>query len=235
VSAIGADGRISGDFLEQARQILLGEVAVSEPRQASTVMLLRDGEQGLEVHLLHRATALVFAGGMHVFPGGAVDPEDLLPGEDPLAVAALREVWEEVGVLIGEGDPTGVRDRSSVTRWDTSQVHPWARWITPAIESRRFDTWFWVAAMPTDQVTADDDAGGEAQGAMWVTPAEALETLKLMPPTRAMLHSLEPFATVAEAIDAAVQRDLAPVVPAAVETDDGGIRLVLPGDPDYPA
>jgi 8-oxo-dGTP pyrophosphatase MutT (NUDIX family) len=235
MSGIGSDGRILPELVETARQVLMGEITPSVAREASTVMLLRDRPHGLEVHLLHRARALVFAGGMHVFPGGAVDPQDAEAGLDPLAVAAVREVWEEVGVLFGEGERTGARDRTSVTCWDTAAVLPWARWITPEVEARRFDTWFWVAAMPSDQDTAGDDAGGEAQDSMWLTPQAALAGLNLMPPTRAMLRSLQPFGTAAEALAAAPGRDLTPVLPKAVSTPDGGIRLVLPDDPDYPA
>jgi 8-oxo-dGTP pyrophosphatase MutT (NUDIX family) len=235
VTIIGPDGRILGPFVDTALEVLEGRRTSPEAREASTVMLLRDGTAGLEVHLLHRAKALAFAGGVHVFPGGSVDPEDAIEGLDPLAVAACRELWEEVGVLLGEGDRSGRRDRSSVTRWDTSAVLPWARWITPEVEVRRFDTWFWVAAMPADQRTADDDAGGEAQGASWVTPAVGLATMRLMPPQRALLHELMGYETVAEVLVAAQGREVVAILPKAVRLPEGEIRLALPGDPDYPS
>jgi 8-oxo-dGTP pyrophosphatase MutT (NUDIX family) len=105
---------------------------------AASVILLRDGEAGLETYLLHRHARMAFAPSMVVFPGGRVDEVDASDGGDPIRRCALRETSEETGVVLTE---TGLL--------------PWAHWITPEIEPRRFDTTFFVAAMPDDQEAAD--------------------------------------------------------------------------------
>ena len=98
---------------------------------AATVVVVRDGEPGLEVLLLRRTPAAVFAPGAHVFPGGAVDPDD---GDDHRATAA-REALEEAGL-----------------RLDPAALRPLARWVTPPGGPRRFDTRFFVTAAPAGQV-----------------------------------------------------------------------------------
>ena len=95
-------------------------------RDAATVMLLRAGPDGFEVFLQRRVPSMEFAAGMTVFPGGARDPQDA-----DLRATAVREVLEETGVRLEPGRP-----------------HPWARWVTPEDELRRYDTLFFVAVLP---------------------------------------------------------------------------------------
>ena len=150
---------------------------------AATVVLLRDGPAGLEVLLLRRDSHLAFAGGMWVFPGGRVDdgdfPGDAVDRHEALAQAArhaaVREAKEEAGLDV-DGD---------TLVW-------FAHWTPPAGETRRFATWFFLAAAPTGAVVVDD---GEIREHVWVRPPEALAqrdagVIELITPTWITLHWL---------------------------------------------
>jgi 8-oxo-dGTP pyrophosphatase MutT (NUDIX family) len=202
-------------------------------RPASSVMLVRDAASGLEVFTLQRVTQMAFAAGMTVFPGGGVDPldgDDAIPWSGPGAawwaerlrldaavargqvVAAVRELYEETGVLLAGPDAALdseydaaraavaahqvslaalLRERGARLRADL--LRPWARWITPPGLPRRYDTFFFVAALPAGQradcVTTEAISGG------WHRPVEVLRAgergeVSLMPPTVAMLADL---------------------------------------------
>ncbi len=191
-------------------------------RDAATVMLLRDSADGLEVCMLQRNLNSDFVGGAYVFPGGAVDPED---GDDDVAavclgrddrsasklvgvergglafwVAAVRESFEEAGVLLAADDSgavvsfedpvvaarfgahrqdvdTGRRRLSQVCvdeqlRLTVGDMHYFSRWVTPLGAPRRYDTRFFVAAAPDAQEPLHDDH--EVIGSCWLTPRAAL-------------------------------------------------------------
>jgi 8-oxo-dGTP pyrophosphatase MutT (NUDIX family) len=166
-------------------------------RPAATVMLLRDTVAGLEVFMLRRTNAAVFAGGMYVFPGGKVDPLDG-EGDEGFVVAAIRECYEECGVLLAvdahgqmvdDGHPAlahreavyngSVDVRALVAdhglRLATDQLVWMSHWITPKGEaSRRFDTRFYMAASPVGQSSHHDDS--ETVASMWVRPVDAWPT-----------------------------------------------------------
>lgn len=181
---------------------------MSTPRDAATVILLRDP---LEVYLVKRARGMAFMGGAHVFPGGRVDP-----GETPEA-AAVREVREEIGLKI-----------------EPASLVPWARWITPEIEPRRFDARFFVAKAPPG--AAPRVASAEATEGRWIAPRAAVSdpSVLLMPPTLWNVLELCRFDRADEVIEAARGgRDLRPVMPRVLATAEGGFALVLPGDPCY--
>ncbi|RME70897.1 MAG: NUDIX domain-containing protein, partial [Planctomycetota bacterium] len=134
------------------------------PRPAATVALVRDGDNGLETFLVRRARGMKFLGGAHVFPGGRVDESDAGP-----EAAAVREVREEVAV---ELDPAALR--------------PWSRWITPEVETRRFDARFYVAPLPEGQQARAVE--GELVEGCWYRPADAVAhahagRIVLAPPT----------------------------------------------------
>jgi 8-oxo-dGTP pyrophosphatase MutT (NUDIX family) len=206
------------------------------PAKASaTVILLRDGPKQLEVFMIRRHIGMLFAGGMYVFPGGVVDAADHV-GRDhaqAYAFAAIRETFEECGVLLASGPDADVAaleadrlalvehratfDEVLARHGAVAQPHllrPWSRWITPDFEPRRYDTYFYVAIAP-----AKEDArfvGGEADEAQWVAPEFAVAAQKsgewlLMPPTEWTLRELSNFTSAAEVLDAAVDRNLAPV------------------------
>jgi 8-oxo-dGTP pyrophosphatase MutT (NUDIX family) len=222
------------------------------PRFAATVVLLRPGgpdHPGPEVYLIRRATTMAFAAGMHVFPGGTVDPRDIavqpawagptpatwadrLGLVEPLAravvSAAVREVFEESGVLLAGPDPDTVVGDVSGADWETARLAliarevgfaellagrglvlrsdllaPWDRWLTPEFEPRRYDTYFFLARLPEHQVTRD--VGGEATEVIWGRPAQ-LAHLSMLPPTCATLRALSGYPSIEAAM--AADRDV---------------------------
>lgn len=200
----------------------LGEPAIPRP-SASVVLLRRGGEHGdraLEVLLVRRTESAKFMPGVWVFPGGAVDPGDGA-GEAGHRACAVRELEEEAGIALPEGE----------------ELVLFSRWITPEVVSRRFDAWFFLALAPAHKPPEPD--GVETTEAGWFEPAMALERqatgeLELSFPTIHQLHSLRPFGTSAEAIEAHRETIVEPILPKVIGTPEEH-RVVLPGDPDYPA
>jgi 8-oxo-dGTP pyrophosphatase MutT (NUDIX family) len=195
-----------------------GEVTV--PRQAATVIVLRGGDQTLEVLLVRRTTSARFMGGVWVFPGGAVDDAE---GEGDAAqrVAAIRELHEEAGIVLDDPD--------ALVRF--------SRWITPAEVVVRFDTHFFLAPIPEGQEPRID--GQEIVAFGWFTPDAALSahedgTIELVFPTIKHLEQLAEFVTAEALLDHARGRKVGPVQPRVVNEGDSA-RIVLPGEPGYDA
>lgn len=167
----------------------------SDPVNAATVILLRDGSSGLETLMLRRNSKISF-GGMWVFPGGRVDEVDregLSPDDDIEAarIAAVREAQEEAGL--------GVASKNLVAL---------SHWTPPPITPRRFLTWFFLAHAPRDEVVIDD---GEIRDHAWMSPAEAMRRrnaaeIELAPPTWVTLNELARWPSAADAISAAAAR-----------------------------
>jgi 8-oxo-dGTP pyrophosphatase MutT (NUDIX family) len=187
--------------------------AVTVPRPAASVILVRGGGASLEVLLVQRTPKARFMGGVWVFPGGAVDA-----GEDERA-AAVRELREEAGVEVpGPG-----------------ALVPFSRWITPELVKVRFDTWFYVTPLPDGQEPAVD--GAECVALDWYRPREALRAhergeLLLVFPTIKHLEQLDLFSSADALIDHARGRDVRPVEPRVVVAGETA-RVLLPGDPGY--
>ena len=188
-----------------------------EPRQAASLILLRDGAEGAEVLLVQRNPEQRFMGGAWVFPGGAVDKGE----EADHAATAVRELEEEAGIRLDEG----------------AELVPFSRWITPEGElvNIRFDTWFFAARAP-DGAEARPD-GGECVDARWITPAGALEAhardeLALVFPTIKHLELLSELDSVEATLTAARERRIEPVLPK-VAMRDGAPRILMPGEPGY--
>lgn len=244
-------------------------------RPAATIVLLRDADAGVEVFMVRRTFSIAFMAGAHVFPGGRVDAADAeaddswcdLPSARDAArgpdvafrVAALRELFEEAGVLLARQpdgrfascDEPKARARFAV---DREAVHagsytlrsiverehlrlaldaavPFAHWVTPPIEVRRFDTWFFAALMPPRQDPAHDAHESMASG--WFTPRDALDAcrrgrINLPPPTWATLRQLEPFMTAASALDWASALAIPMRQPTVRHDADGGREILLP-------
>src|SRR4051812_25013191 len=134
--------------------------------------------------------------------------------------------WEadRAALAVRELTMTELLDRRGLRLRDDLLL-PWARWITPEFEPRRFDTWFFVALLPEAQTARD--VSGEADHAQWIGPAEHAE-LTMLPPTRAMVRGLSAYGKVAEVIAAAGRRDAAtPVMPRVIFTADGGARVLI--------
>ncbi|MEU6139984.1 NUDIX hydrolase [Streptomyces sp. NPDC047081] len=269
------------DWPERIRALAEGTLTPVVPKRAATVMLLKDTATGPAVHMLRRRASMAFAGGAYAYPGGGVDPRDdehqirwtgptrawwaERLGVDQAAAqaivcAAVRETYEEAGVLLAGpsadsvvGDTTGEdweADRAALVAREFSFAEfldrrglvlrsdllgAWTRWITPEFETRRYDTFFFVAALPHGQRTRN--ASTEADRTVWTRPAEAADgydkgELLMMPPTIATLRQLIPYGTAAEALAAAPGRDMTAVL-AKARLEDGEIVLTWPGHDEF--
>jgi 8-oxo-dGTP pyrophosphatase MutT (NUDIX family) len=192
----------------------LSEGAVTTPRQAATLVLLRDGSEGPEVLLVRRNPQQSFLGGAWVFPGGALQEGDL-----DLSAAAVRELAEEAGIKLPP----------------ETELVPWSRWITPEEVKVRFDTWFFMAEAPPGAEPTPD--GGECVDARWLRPAAALDAhsrdeLMLVFPTIKHLEALASFESIAAALAGARRNEPVPVQPKVVVCGDSA-RILLPGEPGY--
>jgi 8-oxo-dGTP pyrophosphatase MutT (NUDIX family) len=281
----GGSIRLGSQLGQRALDILAGKQAPAQPRDAATVMLLRpaaagaDGGDGLEVYMLRRKSSMAFAPGAYVFPGGSVDARDAdeqvaWAGPEPgewgrvfdappelacaLVCAAVRETFEESGVLLAGPSADSVVSDTTSADWEADRLalldrslsladllarrglvlrsdllRPWSRWITPVIEERRFDARFFTAALPPQQRTRD--VGGEAAEVAWVGPADAIamgrrREILLWPPTAVTLAELAACGDVAAALR---PRTVRPVLPEASEAE-GAVWLTLPADLEYP-
>ncbi|MBW1603812.1 collagen-like protein [Streptomyces sp. JJ66] len=239
-----------------------------------------DGARGPRVHMLRRRTSMAFAGGAYAYPGGGVDPRDeaevrwagparavwgerlgVGPAEaQAIVCAAVRETFEEAGVLLAGPDAVTVVADTTGAQWEADRralvdrelsfadflarrdlvlrsdlLGAWARWITPEFEERRYDTWFFVAALPSGQRTRN--ASSEADRAVWIAPAEAAARydrgeLTMMPPTIATLRDLTTLRRADEALARAADRDLTPVL-ARATLDGDEIVLSWPGHDEF--
>ena len=193
---------------------------VAAPREAATVILLRGGDEGLEILLVRRTPHARFMAGAWVFPGGGVERDDG-EGEAGLRAAAVRELREEAGISLGDPDA----------------LVPFARWITPPQSRIRFDTWFFLAILPVGQTPVVD--GSEIVASRWMAPADAVRAgeageLSFALPTIRHLEQLSAFASVDALLEHARGRTIAPVQPRVVGTGEQA-RILLPGDADDPA
>ncbi|MFL6288883.1 MAG: NUDIX hydrolase [Actinomycetes bacterium] len=167
-------------------------------RPAATVVLLRDGPDGLEVWLQERAAALAFAAGMYVFPGGRVD-DDEATSSVVHDVSREQEVWGDEGAdTVRAHLAAAVREthEESGVELDAATLVPWARWVTPPGESRRYDARFYVARCPDDQTPSP--LTGEVASGQWfvvkaAVDAHAAGDLPMWPPTISTLVSLTAF------------------------------------------
>jgi len=266
---------------ERARQISDGQLSPAVPRDAATVILLRQAASGVEAFLLRRTAELEFAPGAYVFPGGSVDARDAdetigwagpapadfggLLGVPPdraraLVCAAVRETFEESGVLLAgpaNSSPADLVSDSAALAADrhalltgsaslgevlsrrglvlrADLLTPWARWITPEASPRRFDTWFFAAALPPGQAATAAPEGhadpGESESGTWLGPAAALEAaqageITLLPPTAVTLGELAGHHDVAGIL--ARRQVITPRLPKVI-LEDGRARLAMP-------
>lgn len=195
------------------------EVPIATPRPAATVVLLRPGAGGPEVLMVQRHRSSSFMADAYVFPGGRVEPEDG-SGEAAFPVAAARELAEEAGLTI-----------------DAATLVPFAHWITPSAEGKRFDARFYLAAAPVGQTARHDTV--ETVDHVWATPTDILARyqrgeLKLPPPTIRNLEDVARHSTVEAALAWARGRIVTPILPKLVPLGDT-LAIVLPWDPDYAA
>ena len=188
------------------------------PRPAATVILLRGGDDSLEVLLVQRDPGARFMAGAWVFPGGAVDAQE---GEGAAALrsAAVREVAEEAGITLPS----------------PAALVPFSRWITPAQMKIRFDTWFYLAHAPAGAEPAVD--GAEIVQWRWYEPLAALAAARageilLVFPTIKHLEQISAFASADALIEHARGREIRPVEPKVLMSGETA-RIVLPGEPGH--
>ncbi len=247
-------------------------------RPAATIMLLRDGPDGIEVFMVVRHHAIDFAGGALVFPGGRVEesdqelaarpqdcpnPDDLDPDAMAFRIAAIRETFEECGVLLARphGSPDLI-DAETLNRLEQQHrgalnagsigfdavleseglvpasdllVH-FAHWITPASQAKRYDTHFFLAEAPAAQLAVHD--GWEAVESIWITPARALADTeagiyKLVFATAKNLEKLGQAPSVAKAMAAARAATVVTVQPKGSKLEGGKRLLRIPEEAGY--
>jgi 8-oxo-dGTP pyrophosphatase MutT (NUDIX family) len=224
-------------------------------RPAATIVVAHDGRDGVEVLMVRRSHKAVFMGSAHVFPGGAVDEVDSsplareavawsgVPEEFCWRAAALRELFEEAGVLVGadeaidqqlEGAEFYEAVVASGQQLDADALEYIGNWVTPLGPPRRFDARFFVAAAAGDPVTDDR----EVFDAVWVKPTEALKAAdrgdwQLEFPTRVMLEMLASHANTVDLMAAAAAVEVIRMAPRVEVSSDGSFRVLLPGDPGF--
>jgi 8-oxo-dGTP pyrophosphatase MutT (NUDIX family) len=197
---------------------VLNPGAPTPPRQAASVILLRGDSEALEVLLVKRTPHARFMGGVWVFPGGAVDAQEG-DGDEAHRAAAIRELREEAAITLA----------------DPGALERFSRWITPAEVQIRFDTHFFLAALPPGQEPKVD--GEECVDLGWFTPRAALAAhasgeIVLVFPTIKHLEQLSDFPSVEALLAYARGREVLPVQPRVVLEGEVA-RIVLPGEPGY--
>lgn len=246
-------------------------------RDAATVIVVRDGADGLETFMLQRHLNSDFIGGAYVFPGGSVDEGDFDPklharvkgvSEDlsralaesamPLLVCAIRETFEEAGILIARyassGEPVQLLDDDAWQQrrqalndqstsflslveemdliLDASLIRFWSRIVTPLAAPKRFDARFLIARMPAGQEPLHDDV--ETTASTWIQPATAVAEgragrFQIIFPTRRTLEQLDDYPNSKAVFEAAANRDASPLTPEIVLAD-GVAKIKLDGD-----
>jgi 8-oxo-dGTP pyrophosphatase MutT (NUDIX family) len=248
-----------------------------EIRLAATIMLLRDADDGLEVFMVQRHHQIDFATGALVFPGGKVDKADDGAGMRPhcrgveamddrevtVRVAAIRETFEEAGVLLArecgadalvdaarlsgieerhrEALAAGRKTLAEMVEAEGLELAcdllvPFAHWITPDVMPKRFDTHFFLVDAPTDHVALHD--GGETVDSIWTTIDAAVADEKagkctIIFPTLTNVRKLGRSKSVAEALATARGSDIVTVLPWVAKDDDGELCLFIPEEADY--
>ena len=244
---------------------------------AATVLIV-DDRPDLHVMMLRRRARSEFVGGMMVFPGGGLDPEDADPivyarvrgiddarasaavdvARDGLAfwVAVVRETFEECGVLLASTEAgvvpeVALAERLAVEHGETllhdvllrhdlfvdaTQMALIARWLTPVGPPRRYDTLFFLCAMPAGQEATSDNT--ESEHLEWVRPAEGLERWRrgeyvMLPPTVASLQQLAHYRSARGMLDAYGDDATSWGAAKVVGDERGSYEVLLPGDPGY--
>lgn len=263
-------------LVELAKEYDDGTRAAVEPRNAATVVLMRPGPSGPEVYLLRRQVSMEFAGGMCVFPGGGVDPRDYdaavgWAGPPPaewatrlgvdeemaraLVCAAVRETFEESGVLLAGPSGDDVVADTTGEEWEADRVAlesrelsmtdfltrrglvlrtdllgTWDGWLTPVFEPKRYRTWFFVAALPEGQLTRD--VSSESSEVTWLPARDAAVgadagDVMMMPPTYLTCLEVGGFDGPDDVLVAADERSVEMFTPS-VEPLGDGFTLSMP-------
>ncbi len=242
---------------------------------AASLIMIRDGDQGIEVLMQGRNQAIEFASGALVFPGGKADPQDFDEGlasyldgaggdthKLPLKVAAIRETFEECGVLLAReaGSKALIDGRRQLAlepyrqalhggelglaqfldqenlRLACDQLVHFGHWVTPPFKNKRFDTHFFLAPAPRDHLASHD--GHESMDSVWIAPERALAEAErgerpILFPTLCNLRKLDPEGNVADNMAAARVTTVHRIMPWREEREEGTF-LCIPPDAGYP-
>lgn len=263
-------------LVEQAARYADGSLTPAEPRNAATVVLVRPSDEGPAVYLLRRQVSMEFAAGMCVFPGGGVDPRDFdhtvawagpspaawatrLGVEESLAralvCAAVRETFEESGVLLAGASESSVVEDTTGADWEADRVAlearelaftefldrrglvlrsdllgVWSGWLTPTFEPKRYRTWFFVASLPAGQRTRD--VSSESDAVTWLPASGAVEQVEagdmfMLPPTYLTCLEVAQYADPDAVLAEASGRDVDMFTPEVVG-DGEGFVLSMP-------
>lgn len=264
-------------LVAQAREYADGTRTPAEPRNAATVVLLRPSGDGPEVYLLRRQVSMEFAADMCVFPGGGVDERDFdhtvawagpspadwaarLDVEESLAralvCAAVRETFEESGVLLAGDSPSTVVEDTTGDGWEADRaalegrelamtdflerrglvlrsdlLGVWTGWLTPAFEPRRYRTWFFVASLPVGQRTRD--VSTESSEVTWLPASGAVEAVEagdmfMLPPTYLTCLEVAQHADPGAVLDASEERSVDMFTPEVVGSGDEATLSIPP-------
>jgi 8-oxo-dGTP pyrophosphatase MutT (NUDIX family) len=219
-----------------------------EPQAAATVMIGREASAGIEFFMLRRSSRSAFMPDVFVFPGGRVEAQDRTPAaqrqlagatqaiDSACVYAAIRETFEESGLLFAAravDEPALAKARVRVaartctfadmldeldTRLDAAALRYFSRWVTPPLETRRFDTHFFVARAPAGQAARADAV--ETHDGVWITAGDALArfasgSFALIYPTIKHLERVAGFGTLDALLDYAARKPIHPIVPSA--------------------
>ncbi|MFW6773643.1 NUDIX hydrolase [Nocardioides sp. CPCC 205120] len=271
---------VPDEVVALSQEYAAGRRTPVEPRDAATVVLVRDGAGGPELYLLRRHTSMAFAAGMAVFPGGGVDPRDFdadlgdggWAGPPPaawadrlgvdvdraaaLVCAAVRETFEESGVLLAGASADEVVADTTGDDWEADRValetHElaftdflarrglvlrtdllgvWDAWVTPRFEPKRYRTWFFTAALPAGQRTRD--VSTESSSVEWVPAADAVAAAEtgstaMMPPTYLTCLDVAQQSSAAAVLAEAGRRTVEMFEPDVEPLPDGGWTMSMP-------
>ena len=217
-----------------------GEAAEVPPISAASVIVLRDSP--LEVLMIRRHSKSSFVPDAWVFPGGVVEPSDHTLGDGSelatMRVAAARELFEESGIWLGASLIDAETKRRKLlaaeitfasllneSPLDLEQLVWTSRWITPVGVPKRFDTYFFLAAVNRDAVASAENV--EAVEVIWIPPAEAIEKLQIVFPTQKNLEALTGFTAAEELLASRRGVEVATTRPVLV-VEDGKKKIILP-------
>ena len=232
--------------MRQNKIEITSHIVDTPPRDAATVLILREGQSGLEVLLLKRHSASKDLGGAFVFPGGKRDEADA----SPESIQQLGQDLDSLHAQLGEPELTPVHAASLFVtalreaqedcglQMSSAHLRPWSRWVTPrmpSMMSKRFDTRFFLARAPAEQIAIHDNH--ETTESLWITPRNALIQywdggMMLAPPQIMSLSHLSLFASVQQALEDAANRR-PPIIQPEPFDQDGHRVICYPGDPRH--
>jgi 8-oxo-dGTP pyrophosphatase MutT (NUDIX family) len=210
----------------------LADIAPARP--AATVIVLRAADP-FEILMVRRNDTVAFMAGSYVFPGGRVDDTDRPPAGAVLPPAVFRDLSRDAEAAYRIAAVRELKEEANVDI-SVDDLHPFAHWVTPEIEIRRYDTRFFVARMPDGQHPKHDD--GETTALEWLSPNEAIarfdrRELLLPPPTYTSIRQLAPRTSIDDVLTWLRGRPIPRVMPGFFKNGDQA-TLTLPGDPLFP-